>query len=47
MDAPLVVMVNGWLHDDSTSMMLRVTFHSRSIGWYGSVLLPSAIGSHT
>ena len=23
----------------------RVIFHSRSIGWYGSVLAPSAIGS--
>ena len=43
--ADLVTIVNGCSHAASTSRTERVTFHSRSIGWYGSVLVPSAMGS--
>ena len=43
--APLVVIVIGCSHSASISISERVIFHSRSIGWYGSVLAPSAIGS--
>ena len=45
MNTPLVVIMIGCSHSASTSRIWRVIFHSRSIGWYGSVLVPSAIGS--
>ena len=35
----------GWLHSSSTSRIPRVIRNSRSTGWYGSVLDPSAIDS--
>jgi hypothetical protein len=41
--ADLVTMPSGWLKRDSTSITRRVSFSSRSIGWYGSVLVPIAI----
>src|SRR5438128_8743519 len=42
-----VVIVTGWSVSASTSRIDRVTRHSRSIGWYGSVLVPSAMGRTT
>ena len=42
--AALVTIVTGWLNSRSTSRIERVMPSRRSAGWYGSVLLPSAIG---
>ena len=41
--ADLVTMPTGWPARSSTSRMPRITWYLRSIGWYGSVLVPIAM----
>ena len=42
-NADLVTMPTGWPARSSTSRMPRMILKRRSIGWYGSVLVPIAM----
>ncbi|MNL67897.1 hypothetical protein D3C87_1925420 [compost metagenome] len=42
--ADLVVIITGWRVSSITSRMPRVSLCLRSAGWYGSVLVPMAMG---
>ncbi|KAG1385994.1 hypothetical protein G6F59_017084 [Rhizopus arrhizus] len=43
----LVISENGCFVSSITSISWRVSLNLRSIGWYASVLMPSAIGCGT
>jgi len=44
--ADFVTMLNGCSHETSSSRIPRMIRSFRSIGWYGSVLVPNAIDWH-
>ena len=44
MSADFVVIITGWRVSSMTSRMPRVSLCLRSAGWYGSVLVPMAMG---
>ena len=46
LDDEITSLLNNTLNDESTFSNFRVILNFRSIGWYGSVLVPSAITLH-